>query len=52
MDTKGTIELVKIGKSSKVNWSMNSVGTGSDEIYFCMPFKPLNFVAFEMELKK
>lgn len=33
IDRKGTIELVRIGKKSKVNWSMNSVGTGSDEIY-------------------
>lgn len=31
---------------------MNSVGMGSDEIYFCMPFKTLNSVALEMELKK
>lgn len=52
IDTKERIELVKIGKSSKVNWSMNSVGMGSDEIYFCMPFKTLNSVALEMELKK
>lgn len=31
---------------------MNSVGMGSDEIYFCMPFKTLNSVALEMELEK
>lgn len=52
MHTKRTIELVRIGKSSKVNWRMNSVGTGSDETYFFKPFKPPNPVALETELKK
>lgn len=30
---------------------MNSVGMGSDEIYFCTPFKTLSSVALETELK-
>lgn len=52
MYIKRIIELVRIGKSLKVNWRMNFVGIGLDEIYFFKFFKLSNFVVFEIELKK